>query len=82
MDMFGPLPYIDDGSQLVAVKTVRYLKMDRAVPVTHTTVPHLAVTFMGKWVIPYGIRTHMLTDSGPQFVGKFCSVLCAFLGTK
>lgn len=62
--------------------TDRYTELTRAIPVTNTTVPHVAAICLDHWIMPFGIPTYLLTDNGSQIVGKFFATLCAFLGTK
>lgn len=70
MHILGPLQKSKSGNQYVIGITERYYKLKRAITVTKETEPHVAAIFNYNWVIPYGIRTYMLTDNGPQIVEK------------
>ena len=82
IDILGPLPRTKTGRQYVVVITDRYSKLTRAVPTAKITAPVVAAVVLEHWVIPYGIPNHILSDNGSQFVSKFFSALCAFLGAK
>lgn len=48
----------------------------------NTTAPKLAKIFLDYCIIPYGIPTHLFTDNGPQFMGKFFAAIFELLGTE
>lgn len=37
---------------------------------------------MGQWILPYGISTNVLTDTGIRSVSKIRKILCTILGRK
>lgn len=82
MDILGPLMQTKNEIVLMTVMRDRYLKMTRAVPNSKTTVTHVANVVFHHWVVPSGIRNHLLTDSSPQSVSKFFERICCFFGLK
>ena len=82
LDLLGPLIKTTTGYTDILVITDRFSKMARVVPLKSTKAPYVADAFIEHWVIPYGLPRKLLSDNGPQFVGKFFQAMCTLLGTK
>ena len=82
LDLLGPLIKTKTGCTDILVITDRFSKMARVVPLKSTKAPYVADAFIEHWVIPYGLPRKLLSDNGPQFVGKFFQAMCTILGTK
>lgn len=78
----GPVLKTIIENQFVLVAMDRYSKLARDVPTSRTAVSHIVSHFMDNWIIPYGIRRHLLTGNGTQFVSKFSESLCIYQKTK
>lgn len=56
--------------------------MTRVFPTNKTTATDVGQIFVDHWVIPFDIPKRLLTDIGPQLVGKVFNDVCAALGAK
>lgn len=82
MDILASLSKTADSDKYVMLITYRYSKLPRAIPETENTRPHASALLLDHWVMSYAIGTYVITDHGPQFVGKSFAALFVFLGTK
>jgi len=82
MDLLGPFPATESGSTNILVITDRFSKLAQVTPLSSTTAPAVANAFIEHWVIPYGLPAFLLSDNGPQFVGKFFEAICLTLKVK
>lgn len=82
MENMGPLRNLLNGNQFVLLMTARNAKLTGAVPPSQTTASHIGSLVMEKWLIRYGIATHVSMDNGTQFVSRFLKLLRVFLRTK
>lgn len=56
--------------------------LTRAVPTSKTSSTNIANLFLDNWIVPFGSSGYVLTDNGPQFVGKFFAFVWDDLGVK
>lgn len=82
MDVLGPLPKTESGTQFVVAMMDRFSKFTREIPATERTASHIASVFLYHLVFLHGIPQFILSDNGPQFLYKFFSALCGFLGCE
>jgi transposase InsO family protein len=82
MDILGPLPKTRHGNSFLLVIADRHSKLTRKVSLRVTTALAVAQAFCDHWVFVFGPLVSLLTDNGPQFVGKFFQAACAELGIK
>lgn len=82
MDILGLLPKRKSRNQHVIVLTDRHTKLTRAIYVTTVPSPIALAVIVDNWVIPYGILTYLLTDTGPQFMPKIIAVATVCLDVK
>lgn len=77
MDMLGPLPKTLNGIQVEVVVTDRYSKVVRAISTSKVTAWHIASLFMDSWIVPCGIRKHLLDDNRTQLLSKVLGIYTA-----
>lgn len=82
LDLPRPLSKTRQGNQYICLITDRYSKLMRAISTFKTSETHMADIFVDYWVVPFGIPTYLLMDNGPQFVGKFLTLVCGHLGVE
>lgn len=82
MDILCPLPKTKSGSKHLVVLTEQYTNLIRAIPVFTVIGTSTATVYFNNWVIPYGIPTYQLIDSGLRFVSKLFAAVTAHLGIK
>lgn len=47
-----------------------------------TTASYIELIFLDSWIYTYGIPRYVRRNNGPQFGGRFCSVLCGNFGCE
>lgn len=82
MNVLGPLPKTECGSQFVVAMTDRLLKLSGEVSTTKTAASHRGSIFLDHCVFQYGFPQFIACENRPQFVGQFFSALCGYLGCK
>lgn len=56
--------------------------LTRAIPTPKIKFLQVATIILNRLVMPYGIPSYVVTDNKPQFVSKFLTMFCLFLGVK
>lgn len=82
MDILGPVPNTDQGSQFVVVMADRYTKLTEAIPTTKTNVTTVACILLECLVANCSIPSRLLTDNGAQFVSRCFVAVCNTLGAN
>lgn len=82
IDILRPSPKTLNAKQYVLVMTDFYSNLTRAIPMCKKITSRISSPFINSWIMPYGIPTIVLTDSGKQFSSKSFELLCAFLKSK
>lgn len=82
MDILVRLSKARTVNEYIVVITDRYYKLTRVIPTKTATATDVAQILIGDCVILYGIPKRLLTDNGPQLVGKFFNGTCAALGIE
>ena len=82
IDLLGPLIKSENGCTDILVITDRFSKLARVVPLQSTKAPVVANALLEHWILPYGLPKHVLSDNGPQFVGKVFTTIRTMLSLK
>lgn len=82
IDILRQLSKTTSKNRYVVVITDRYSKLTRAIMSSKTALAHIVNTFLDQRIIPYGIRSFILTDNRSQIVSKVFATLCGLLGVK
>lgn len=64
MNILGLSEKSKDGNQYIELIKERYTKFTRAIPTTKATAPQVEGILFEHLIMPYGIATHLLTQSG------------------
>ena len=51
-------------------------------PLQSKKAPVVANALLEHWILPYGVPKHVLSDNGPQFVGKVFTTIRTMLRLK
>lgn len=70
------------GNQHVDIVTSRYSKLTCAISTRKITSTPFENIFLDNRILPCGISSSVLTESGPQVVSKFFRMFCFLLGVK
>lgn len=60
----------------------RYSKLIRAILAPRTTDTPIAKIIINYWLLPYGILTYILINSGTQIISNCFATICILLGIK
>ena len=80
--LLGPLIKSENGCTDILVITYRFSKLARVVPLQSNKAPVVANALLEHWILPYGLPKHVLSDNGPQFVGKVFTTIRTMLRLK
>lgn len=64
------------------IMTDRLFNLGRAAQTSKSSVMNIASIYYDHWIVLYGIRAYLLTDSGTQFVSKLFGTIGNSLGLK
>ena len=82
IDLLGPLIKREKGCTDILVITDRFSKLARVVPLQSTKAPVVANALLEHWILPYGLPKHVLSDNGPQLVGKVFTTIRTMIRLK
>jgi hypothetical protein len=80
MDIFGPLPKMENENHFLLVISDRFSKLTRTVPLRTITALRVAKALCDAWVFSYGPPRYLLTDNGTHFNAKVLLAVCRELG--
>ena len=82
IDLLGPLPKTRRGNLYLLVITDRFSKWTRAIAMSETTAPDVAIRFFADWCSIFGAPLMLLSVNGPQFRARMFQSFCLALGIK
>jgi len=79
LDILGPLPGTEEGHKYVLTCQDNLSKYLLAIPMITQTTEEVALNFMRRIIVQYGIPHSIVTDQGTQFMNNVSKCLCKLL---